>query len=189
MSSKIWASEYKKGQLSLAFFLLWNVTRCQEKEPPRVAGGDFQDAPEQVIENMEVTFTEQGRRTGVLRADSVAIYRQGEVKKGRKIQVDFFDREGQQVSSLTAEEGTYDSKREEVAARGDVVVVSDTGARLETEALHWRKKSNRIFFWDVPPGKYKTVLAYFDQTLRYESPLFDLKEGEGLITAIDREVY
>lgn len=146
----------------LAFFLLWDVNGCQEKEPPRVAGGDFQDAPEQVIENMEVTFTEQGRRTGVLRADSVAIYRQGEVKKGRKIQVDFFDQEGQHVSSLAAEEGIYDSKREEVAARGDVVVVSNTGARLETQALNWRKQDNRIFteaFVKITRGKY-TVTGY-----------------------------
>jgi LPS export ABC transporter protein LptC len=154
--------QLKLALFILAFFLLWDITGCQQKEPPRVAEDDFQDAPEQIIENMEVTFTEQGRRTGVLRADSVAIYRKGEVKKGKKIQVDFFDGEGQHVSSLTAEEGTYDSKREEVAARGDVVVVSDTGARLETEALHWRKQSNRIFteaFVKITRGKY-TVTGY-----------------------------
>lgn len=129
----------------LAFFLLCNLFGCQKEKPPRLANDDFQDAPEQIIENMEVTFTEQGRRTGVLKADSVAIYRQGKVKKGKKIQVDFYDQEGQRVSTLTAISGTYDSKAEEIEAQGDVVVVSDDGVRLETDVLRWRKKTNRIF--------------------------------------------
>jgi LPS export ABC transporter protein LptC len=131
--------------LILAFFLLSSLSGCQKEEPPRLAEDDFQDAPEQVIENMEVTFTEQGRRTGVLKADSVAIYRQGKVKRGKKIQVDFYDQEGQRVSTLTATEGTYDSKAEEIEAQGDVVVVSEAGVRLETDVLRWRKKTNRIF--------------------------------------------
>lgn len=129
----------------LAFFLLCNLLGCQKEEPPRLDQGEFQDAPEQVIENMEVTFTEQGRRTGVLKADSVAIYRQGEVQKGKKIQVDFYDQEGQRVSTLTAMSGIYDSKAEEIEAQGDVVVISEAGVRLETDVLRWRKKTNRIF--------------------------------------------
>lgn len=129
----------------LAFFLLCELVGCQREEPPRVEEGNFQSAPEQVIENMEVTFTEEGRRTGVLKADSVAIYQQGKVKKGKKIQVDFYDQEGEHASTLTAEEGTYDSKAEEIEARGNVVVVSEDGVRLETEMLSWRKQTNRIF--------------------------------------------
>jgi LPS export ABC transporter protein LptC len=135
----------KSSLFILAFFLLCELVGCQREEPPRVEEGDFQNAPEQVIENMEVTFTEQGRRTGVLKADSVAIYQQGKVRKGKKIQVDFFDQDGEHTSTLTAEEGIYDSKAEEIEARGNVVVISDEGVRLETEVLSWRKQTNRIF--------------------------------------------
>jgi LPS export ABC transporter protein LptC len=135
----------RSARFILAFFLLCNLLACQKKEPPRLAENDFTDVPEQIIENMEVTFTEQGRRTGVLKADSVAIFKQGKVKRGKKIQVDFYDREGQHVSTLTAMEGTYDSKAEEIEAQGDVVVVSEAGVRLETDVLRWRKKTNRIF--------------------------------------------
>jgi LPS export ABC transporter protein LptC len=131
--------------LILAPFLLFSMTGCQKKEPPPVAKEDFQNAPEQVIENMEVTFTEGGRRTGVLKAESVAIFQDGKVKKGQEIQVDFYDQQGQHVSTLTAREGVYNSVEEEVHARGDVLVVSDDGARLETEVLSWRKETNRIF--------------------------------------------
>ena len=146
----------------LAFFLLCQLAGCQREEPPRVEEGDFQNAPEQVIENMEVTFTEQGRRTGVLRADSVAIYQQGQVKKGKKIQVDFYDQGGEHASILTAEEGTYDSKAEEIEARGNVVVISDDGVRLDTEVLCWRKQTNRIFteaFVKITRGK-NTISGY-----------------------------
>jgi len=148
--------------LILALFLLCHMVGCQSEEPPPVADQGFRDAPEQVIENMEVTFTEQGRRTGVLRADSVAIYQGGAVKRGKKVRVDFYDQEGQHTSTLTAAVGIYDSQAEEIEARGDVVVVSDDGARLETEVLHWRKKINRIFtdaFVTITRGR-NTVSGY-----------------------------
>jgi LPS export ABC transporter protein LptC len=128
----------------LASFLLFSLSGCRQEEPPRTGEGSFDDMPEQVIENMEVTFTEEGRRTGVLRADSVAIYEQGRVKEGRRVQVDFYDRQGEHVSTLTALEGNYDSEAEEVLARGNVVVISDDGVRLETEELSWTKETNRI---------------------------------------------
>jgi LPS export ABC transporter protein LptC len=129
----------------LALFLLFPMAGCQKEEPPRVEQDDFRNAPEQVIENMEVTFTEGGRRTGLLRADSVAIFQSGKVKRGKKVRVDFYDNEGQHVSTLTAETGIYDAQAEEVQARGQVMVVSDDGARLETEVLSWSKETNRIF--------------------------------------------
>jgi LPS export ABC transporter protein LptC len=128
----------------LASFLLFFLSGCRQKEPARSSENSFENMPEQVIENMEVTFTEEGRRTGVLRADSVAIYQEGRVKEGRRIRVDFYDRQGKHISVLTALQGTYDSETEEVLARGDVVVVSDDGARLETEELSWKKEPNRI---------------------------------------------
>jgi LPS export ABC transporter protein LptC len=134
----------KGVSLILASFLLFSLSGCQQEEPARTAGDSFADMPEQVIENMEVTFTESGRRTGILRADSVAIYQGGRIKEGRRVQVDFYDRQGEHISVLTALEGSYDSEAEEVHARGDVVVVSDDGARLETDELSWKKETNRI---------------------------------------------
>ncbi len=150
------------GPTVLALFLLIAMAGCHKDEPPPVVEDDFKDAPEQIIENMEVTFTEQGRRTGVLRADSMAVYQQGKVKKGRKIQVDFYDQEGLHTSTLTALEGIYDSKAEEVEARGNVVVISDAGVRLETQSLRWRKQTNRIgtdAFVKIIRGK-NTVSGY-----------------------------
>jgi len=134
----------RNASLILALFLLFSLSGCQQEEPARTDEDSFQDMPEQVIENMEVTFTESGRRTGVLRADSVAIYEGGRIKEGRRVQVDFYDRQGEHISALTALEGSYDSEAEEVHARGDVVVISDDGARLETDELSWKKKTNRI---------------------------------------------
>jgi len=128
----------------LALFLLFALSGCQQEEPARTSNDSFKDMPEQVIENMEVTFTEGGRRTGVLRADSVAIYEAGRIKEGRRIRVDFYDSQGEHISVLTALQGSYDSEAEAVHARGEVVVVSDDGARLETDELSWEKETNRI---------------------------------------------
>jgi len=130
--------------LVLASFLLFSLSGCQQEEPARTADDSFENMPEQVIENMEVTFTEGGRRTGVLRADSVAIYEGGRIKEGRRVQVDFYDSQGEHISILTALEGSYDSEAEAIHARGEVVVVSDDGTRLETDELSWAKETNRI---------------------------------------------
>jgi LPS export ABC transporter protein LptC len=141
--------------------LLFFLSGCRQEEPQRAQDDVLWDnalgeIPEQVIENMEVIFTEAGRRTGILQADSVAIFQEGNIKKGKRITIEFFGSEGEHISTLTALEGIYDTKNEEIRARGDVVILSDDGARLETEVLSWKKETNRIFtdaFVTISRGK------------------------------------
>jgi LPS export ABC transporter protein LptC len=172
----------------LALFLLFFASGCQKEEPPQVSDDSFGQAVEQVIENMEITFTEGGRRTGVLTADSVAILDSGKMKKGKRITVDFFDQEGHHVSTLTASEGIYNSPAEEVQAKGNVVVISDDGARLETELLSWRKEANRVFtdaFVTITRGKSR-VTGYGLSTDPQLADVHILKDVQGRIEDVQK---
>lgn len=60
------------------------------------------------------------------------------------VNVDFFDKQGDHTSHLTADQGEYHEKSEDVYGIGNVVVVSDSGAMLMTEELRWDNKRGKI---------------------------------------------
>lgn len=55
-----------------------------------------------------------------------------------------YDREGNLVSTITANEGRIWQDRGEAVARGNVVVKNVDGEMLETEELHWDQRRDRI---------------------------------------------
>ncbi len=55
-----------------------------------------------------------------------------------------FYRDGEQDAVLTSERGTVDEHTHRTTARGNVVVVSANGRRLESEILHWDPQRRRI---------------------------------------------
>ena len=60
------------------------------------------------------------------------------------VKVDFYDENGDHQSVLTALAGRVDTETGNMTARGDVVVVTDDGVRLETEELTWLDERRRI---------------------------------------------
>jgi LPS export ABC transporter protein LptC len=60
------------------------------------------------------------------------------------VKVDFYDEHGTHQSVLTALAGTVDTQTSNMTVRGDVVVVTDDGVRLETEELTWLDERRRI---------------------------------------------
>jgi LPS export ABC transporter protein LptC len=62
----------------------------------------------------------------------------------QNVVVDFYDKEGRHTSNLKSREGEYQKGREDVLAKGNVVVVSDSGTVLKTEALRWENQRERI---------------------------------------------
>jgi LPS export ABC transporter protein LptC len=62
----------------------------------------------------------------------------------QEVQVDFYDEHGTHQSVLTARTGTVDRQTGNMTVRGEVVVVTDDGVRLETEELRWLDDRRRI---------------------------------------------
>ncbi|RKY86819.1 LPS export ABC transporter periplasmic protein LptC, partial [candidate division KSB1 bacterium] len=80
----------------------------------------------------------------------------------QKVKVDFFDDNGNHSSILTAEKGIVDENSNNMTARENVVVVSDSGITLLTEELKWIEKENKIF-----TDKFVTVITSRDTIYGY----------------------
>ncbi len=62
----------------------------------------------------------------------------------QEVKADFYDETGRHQSVLTARTGTVDTQTGNMTVRGEVVVVTDDGVRLETEELRWLDDRRRI---------------------------------------------
>ena len=102
------------------------------------------DVPDQVIEKSTITFSEQGIRSATIYAEYVAVYEKLDLKKAKKVHVDFFDEMGNRTSELTADSALIQEKRQNFEARGDVVVITPEGVRLNTQSLRWNPETSKI---------------------------------------------
>ncbi len=78
-------------------------------------------------------------------ADNYTSARQPYMEFPRGVKVVFYDEELRESSSITADYAVYYSKKKLWEARKNVVVVSETGARLLTEQLFGDEQRQRVF--------------------------------------------
>jgi LPS export ABC transporter protein LptC len=77
-------------------------------------------------------------------AGSAATYRDRGVIIAKDVALDFFDEEGEVYSHLTAREGEIESATNNMVARGNVVVTTTNGTRIETEVLKYINDPRKI---------------------------------------------
>jgi len=128
----------RSAVLWLILLLLWG---CGRETPP--AGGKSPPGPDQVLEGSSITFTSQGKKTAVVYADRISKYLKEEREVLQGVRVRFYDKEGEVSSTLTSQEGTVQGERME--AKGEVLVVTTEGVRLETPLLRWDSRANRVY--------------------------------------------
>lgn len=102
------------------------------------------DVPDQVIEKSTITFSEEGIRSAAIYAEYVAVYEKLDLKKAKKVHVDFFDEMGNRTSELTADSAAIQEKRQNFEASGNVVVITPEGVKLTTQSLRWNPESSKI---------------------------------------------
>lgn len=106
----------------------------QEAEP---AGG-------QSFRNLELRETTEGRLEWILRADRAW---RGESKGPTRLlglNVRFYQGSGEIRSVLTSDSGRVDPDQGRLLALGNVIVVTTTGNRLETEELAWDRRNAKV---------------------------------------------
>jgi len=121
----------------------------EEEAPPTTPAAE-QEYPDQESWESTIVITRDGRKVAEVWAGYIAYYKkkQQTVLKD-SIHVDFYDREGNHNSVLTAREGVVFNRTNDLLARGNVVVVSDSGVVLQTEELRWDNRRQKIIS-DVP---------------------------------------
>ncbi len=143
MRRKTLASFHVLILVSIAFFHI----ACNREKPAWVAEQNQTiEMPDQEGWNSTVTATKEGRVEAVVKYGHMMRFSEKKFAKfDQGVTVDFYQPDGRHGSLLTAERGELNETTNDVAAMGNVVVVSDTGVTLHTERLAYSQKNGKIF--------------------------------------------
>ena len=113
----------------------------ESSEPlsPRAA-----NLPSQEVSDFTLEESDTGRPEWILEAKYAATYSGRGLIVARDVTIDFFDSEGKKYSRLTAREGTVEQPGNDMEARGNVIVTTTDGTRIETESLRFLNRQRRI---------------------------------------------
>jgi LPS export ABC transporter protein LptC len=139
-------------QAVVLMLLLALACGTDESNVPALSG----EVPDQILENSTVTFSEEGVRSARIFAEYVAVYEKLDLKKARKLHVDFFAEDGSRTSFLVADSGVIQERKQKFEALGNVVVTTQQGIRLQTQSLRWDPENAKILtddFVTITKGK------------------------------------
>jgi len=125
--------------------LLCVVIGCAEEESavPTMTS-PMANAANQIMSGVNFSLVTAGVRQATLLADTAFFFQRSDSIELRAVKTEFFSRIGAKTGTLTAREGTYRSKRQQMEARGDVVITSEDGRRLTTPQIAYDQHTNRI---------------------------------------------
>jgi len=127
------------GILLLVLLAVFGCSK-DESNAPALA----RDVPDQIIENSTIIFSEEGIKSATIFAQYVAVYEKLDLKKAKKLHVDFYAQDGSQTSVLVADSGVIREGKQKVEALGNVVVTTQQGVKLATESLRWDPQTAKI---------------------------------------------
>jgi LPS export ABC transporter protein LptC len=103
------------------------------------------DSAEQVMWGVRHMMNESGVKQAQLNADTAFVFdRHNRFELRGNVRMVLFDSVGLPSATITSREATYDMRRKSMQARGDVVVTTPTGDRLDTSHLVFDQQTNRI---------------------------------------------
>jgi LPS export ABC transporter protein LptC len=129
----------------LGVLAIVGVTACQEPgATPPVAVGAVADTADQTMFGVRLDLADRGIRRAQMQADTAFTYEDNTRTDLRVVRTTFFTETGVKNGTLTSHRGTYNVRSGNMEARGDVVVISEDGRRLETPHLRYDPGRNEI---------------------------------------------
>ncbi len=143
---------------------LFVINSCSdEKVKPTSINIDLKEIPDQESWNSRVVFSDSGLIRAILNVGHIRIFQfRNETLLDNNLQIDFFDREQNHTSVLTADSGRVDDATNDLFAFGNVIVRSDSGVVLETEELIWNQAAKKI-----TTEKFVTITSPTEQIQGY----------------------
>jgi LPS export ABC transporter protein LptC len=127
-----------------AVLLLAACSMCSREEPGGKTVQQDKPLPDQVISDFSITETASGKKEWNMKARKAYIYDSRDVLEAEEMEVEFFDERGRVKSRLVANVGIINRATNDMEARGDVVVIGNSGVILETQTLQWLSKTRKI---------------------------------------------
>ena len=178
----------KRNQIKfILIFLLLFFSACGKEESKSPA--PQVNAPDQVMENSTITFSDKGINSAVIWAKYIEVYEKLDLKKAKQVRIDFYDKDGVHTSVLVADSGRIQERKHKFEALGHVVVTTDEGIKLSTQSLRWDPDINKIVTDDFDTiTKSQNVITGYgleaDQQLKH---IIIKKQVKGKITDISEE--
>ena len=111
---------------------------------PVIARASVADSADQVMYGTHFNLTDKGLSRAELLSDTAYFFDDNTRIELRTLEVTFFTASGARDAYLTALRGTYQTRGGIMIARGDVVVITEEGRRLETPELKYDQTMNEI---------------------------------------------
>jgi LPS export ABC transporter protein LptC len=130
--------------IALALGTLTSVA-CQETgATPPVAAAATADTADQTLFGVRHVLANNGIQRALMQADTAFTYEDNSRFELRHVRSTFYTETGVKNGTLTSREGSYNVRSGNMEARGNVVVISDDGRRLETPQLRYDPGRNEI---------------------------------------------
>jgi LPS export ABC transporter protein LptC len=112
--------------------------------PPVVIRSQLADSADQVMFGARFKLTDAGLARAELYADTAFFFDDNTRIELRKVETTFFTTSGARDAYLTSKRGSFNNRTNVMIARGNVVVITEEGRRMETPELKYDQTSNEI---------------------------------------------
>lgn len=121
------------------------TTACEEKMKTTVKDIAGDELPDQESWNSTTTFSDSGRVRAILQSGHIRMYEgRQETLIDSGLVVDFYGRNGEHTSTLTADSGRVNDETKDLEAFHNVVFRSDSGTVVETEYIFWENFKKKV---------------------------------------------
>jgi len=130
--------------LAVAIALVSGAACQNQGATPPVAATVTRDTADQTLFGVRVVMSDHGVQQALLQADTAFTYEDNTRFELRAVRSTFYTETGVKNATLTSRQGTYNVRSGNMEARGNVVVISTDGRRLETPQLRFDPGRNEI---------------------------------------------
>ena len=127
-----------------AVVLALSIGCSSGKQPPVAVRNPLADSADQVLYHTKSVLTDGGVMKAEVYGDTAYVFDDNTRVEMRGVRTVFFTVTGAKNAVLTSHQGTYNTRTNNMEARGDVVVVSEDGRRLTTPVLRYSQSRNEI---------------------------------------------
>jgi LPS export ABC transporter protein LptC len=145
---------------ALLLLVLALVSACKDEKGPPVAANrkTIADSADQVLYSQRMLITDRGLNRAEIHSDTAYFFDENTRTDMRVVDGIFFDSQGLRDAVLTSRTGVYNQRLNSLEARGEVVITTVDGRRLETPFVRYDQRvnlisSDTIFKLTVPDGR------------------------------------
>ena len=136
------------------------LAACNEEKGPPVAANTMTiaDSADQVLYGQRMLITDRGLNRAEIHSDTAYFFDENTRTEMRIVDGVFFNSQGVRDAVLTSRTGIYSQRQNSLEARGDVVITTIDGRRLETPFVRYDNRlnlvsSDSIFTLTDPDGR------------------------------------